>query len=266
MMTNKEKDYLWLNLKELPYFRAILRSVEARSYRSIPLNTPILDLGCGDGHFVTTAFDHKIDVGIDPWKQPIKEASSYNGYKSLVCGDGYTLPFAENSFNSCISNSVLEHIDDLDKVFNELGRVMKIDSIFVFCVPNHNFLNNLSISNFFDHIGFKKIANFYRIIFNKISRHLHCDPPDIWQKRLDASGFKIEKYWHYFSAEALHVLEWGHYFGLPSLISKKLFGKWIIAPYKWNLFLTINMLKKYYTEAREIENGSYSFYIARKIK
>ena len=263
-MSDKTKDYFWLNLKALPYFRALLRAVEARAYESISLESPILDLGCGDGHFVTTAFDNKIDVGIDPWKGPIKEAATHQGYENLICGDGYELPFADNSFNSCISNSVLEHIDDVDRVVNEISRTLKQNSLFVFCVPNHNFLGNLSISNFFEKIGLKKLANSYRKFFNTISRHKHCDPPEVWIQRLNAAGFNVEKWWHYFSPQALHALEWGHYFGLPSYISKKMFNKWILVPYKWNQFITIRSLKKYYEEKPQNDAGSYSFYIAKK--
>ncbi len=39
------------------------------------MSGPVLDLGCGDGHFVTTAFDHPIDVGIDPWQGPVRQAA-----------------------------------------------------------------------------------------------------------------------------------------------------------------------------------------------
>lgn len=40
-----ETDYLWRNISELPYFRGLLRAVEARTYRDIPLPGPVLDLG-----------------------------------------------------------------------------------------------------------------------------------------------------------------------------------------------------------------------------
>ena len=32
-----------------------------------------------------------------------------------------------------------------------------------------------------------------------------------------------------------HALDLGHYFGMPSLVAKKLFGRWILAPNRWNL-------------------------------
>jgi hypothetical protein len=63
---SNEKDYLWLNLRELPYFRGLMRAVEASFYARLDLPGPVLDVGSGDGQFVTVAFDQLIDVGIDP--------------------------------------------------------------------------------------------------------------------------------------------------------------------------------------------------------
>ena len=40
-----DKDYLWLNIRELPYFRGILRAVEARFYQEFNLAGPVLDMG-----------------------------------------------------------------------------------------------------------------------------------------------------------------------------------------------------------------------------
>ncbi len=46
-----ENPYLWPMLQSLPYFRALLRAVEAGFYRDFELPSPVYDLGCGDGHF-----------------------------------------------------------------------------------------------------------------------------------------------------------------------------------------------------------------------
>jgi len=99
--------------------------------------------------------------------------------------------------------------------------------------------------------------------FRRISRVHHADEPEVWQRRLETAGFRLERWWHYFSPSAMRVLEWGHYFGLPSLVAKKLTGKWIIAPYRWNLALTERFIRRYCV-AREDESGTFTFYVARK--
>jgi SAM-dependent methyltransferase len=265
MQKTSQKDFLWLQLRDMPYFRGLLRAVESRFYQDIELTEPILDLGCGDGHFVTVAFDHPIDVGIDPWTSPVREAAQRGGYELVSIGYGDKLPFPDEYFGSGMSNSVLEHIPELDPVMAEMQRVLKPGALFVFCVPNHNFLANLSVSNFFDKIGLRSLGKAYRSFFNRISRHHNCDDPQTWQERLEKAGFKLERWWHYFSPGALGALEWGHYFGLPSLLARKLFGRWVLVRRRWNLALVMHAIEKYYQEADEQPKGSYTFYIARRI-
>ena len=259
-----ERDFLWEQISGMPYFRGVLRAVEARVYQDFELPEPVLDLGCGDGHFATVAFDRKLDVGLDPWTGPVREAAERGGYHTVIQGAGDRIPFADGYFASAVSNSVLEHIPDLDAVMAEMARVLRPGAVFIFCVPNHQFLANLSVSNFFDRVGLKGLADAYRAFFNRISRHHHCDSPEVWGERLNRAGFEVERWWHYFSPQALHTLEWGHYFGLPSLICQKLFKRWILAPMRWNLALTLGITRPIYEEAREQEHGAYTFYIVRR--
>ena len=264
---NPSKDFLFLHTRDLPYFRGLLRAVESHFYQGLEIPAPTLDVGCGDGNFAELTFDRKLDVGIDPWWPPIHEAAviRHNVYAMLNQVDGAFMPYPDAYFGSAISNSVLEHIPPLDSVLVETARVLKPGAPFIFCVPNHNFLPDLSIARFFDMLGLKSLAAAYRAFFNKISRHHHCDDPETWQKRLEAAGFKVERYWHYFSPGALATLEWGHFLGVPSLICKKLFGRWILVPSRWNLALTMGLIRKYYEEPVPQEKGAYTFYIARRV-
>lgn len=259
-----KQDTLWRQLQDLPYFRALLRAVESRFYQGLELPRPVLDLGCGDGHFAAATFDQALDVGIDPWGGPLRQAAKTGGYHLVLRGYGDRLPFADAFFGSAISNSVLEHIPELEAVLAEMARVLKAGAPFIFCVPNHNFLANLSVSGFLERAGMKPAAEAYRRFFNWISRHHHCDAPETWLERLDRAGFELVRWWHYFSPAALRVLEWGHYFGLPSLAAKRLFGRWILAPAKWNLAFTRALVRPYYEESWPQPQGAYTFYIARR--
>lgn len=259
------KDYLTPHLKDLPYFRALLRAVEARFYEDISLPGPVLDLGCGDGHFASLTFQEALDMGLDPWWGPISEASTRSSYKSLVCAEGDRMPYASDYFSSAVSNSVLEHIPDLNPVLQETARVLKPGAPFIFCVPNHRFLDTLSISTWLDKIKLGGLADLYRSFFNRISRHYNCDSYGTWKERLEQYGFVIEDWWDYFPQTALHVLEWGHYFGVPAWVSKLIFDRWILAPTKWNLFLTERLVRPYYDCDPRSQDGVYSFYITRWI-
>lgn len=264
-LTNPQsKDYLWLNLIEIPYFRGLMRAVEASFYPQFTLPGPILDIGCGDGHFATVALEKPVDVGIDPCWGPLLEAKKRQGYRMLVRGDAGRLPFPDAYFGSAFSNSVLEHIPQIEPVLSETARVLKPGAPFIFCGPNHRFLNNLSLSNFLDRLGLVPLGDIYRNYFNRISRHYHDPEPEVWQQRLEQSGFEIERWWYYYSPEELHITEWGHYFGLPALVSKILTGRWVIAPTRWNLALTYRYVSRCYQPAEECEQGVCTFFIARR--
>jgi len=259
-----EKDLLWYHLQELPYFRSLLRAVEARFYHDHNLTSPVLDVGCGDGHFARAAFDRQLDAGIDPESSSLRQANRYKSYKILVQAFGNQMPFPDAYFGSVVSNSVLEHIPDVEAVLDEVARVTKPGGLFLFCVPNDRFLDSLSIGRVLDRIKLRSLGKAYRSFFNRISRHQNCDPPEIWQTRLNQAGFELEQWWHYFPPEALHILEWGHYFGLPSLVSHRLTGRWILAPHAWNLALTRRLVQPYFDADPVGARGVYSFFIARR--
>ena len=256
-------DLLWQQLKTLPAFRALLRAVEARFYPKVDLPQPVLDIGCGDGHFTKMAFDHPIQVGIDPWWGPLNKAVKSGSYALPLQAMGDDLPFPDNCFSSAFSNSVLEHIPDIQPVLEEVGRVLRPNAPFVITVPSHYFTEYLGGAEFFTRLGLEGMADSYRNLFNRISRHAHTDPPEVWAERLALAGFQIERWQYYFSREALHTLEIGHAQGVPSAIIHALTGHWIIGPYESNLKWTERWVRPYYEEDFPVE-GAYLFFLARK--
>jgi SAM-dependent methyltransferase len=259
-------DLLWRNLKDLPAFRGLLRAVEARFYQDIQLPEPTLDLGCGDAHFASVAFDHPLAAGVDPWAAPLWEARRRrpNAYRLLTQADGAALPFPAGHFASAVSNSVLEHIPTLEPVLREAARVLKPGAPFVFCSPSDYFLQFLSIAGALHRVGLRGPARAYEAFFNRISRHYHCDGLAVWRARLEAAGFRVEKHWYYFSAGALRTLEWWHYWGLPALVVKSLTGRWLLAPTRANLAFTEKWMRPFYEEPLP-DKGAYLFVIARKV-
>lgn len=258
-------DLLWRNLKDLPAFRGLLRAVEARFYETITLPEPVLDLGCGDAHFASVAFRHPLDVGVDPWTPPLREARRLRptAYGGLIQASGADLPFPSGHFASAVSNSVLEHIPDLDPVLKDLARVLRPGAPFIFCTPSDYFLEFLSVSGALRRVGLRPLAAAYENFFNRISRHHHCDSPAVWEARLARAGFAIDRYWYYFSTGALRALEWGHYFGLPAAVAHALTGRWLLAPTRANLALTERLLRPFYEEPLP-EKGAYLFFITHR--
>ncbi len=248
---------------ELPYFRALLRAVEAEFYDDFELAAPVLDLGCGDGLFAHQVFEQTLEAGIDPALASLREAKSYGAYRLLAQSVGARLPFPSGHFRSAISNSVLEHIPDLQPVLNETGRVLASGSLFLFCVPNQRWPQKLWLSGWLGRLGLNRLAAAYVRLFTRISRHINMLSPEEWEQRLQRAGFSVERYWHYFPPAALGALERGHYWGLPSLLLRLLTGRWLLAPGRWNLALTEAAIRRH-ARAQADEAGTYTWYAARR--
>lgn len=70
------KDYLAEQLKDMAPHRALLRAVECKFMGRVPLIPPVLDIGCGDGHFASIAYERlPLDVGIDVFARDLYEAA-----------------------------------------------------------------------------------------------------------------------------------------------------------------------------------------------
>ncbi len=265
MTGNPNDDLLWQQLKTLPAFRALLRAVEARFYSRIELPDPLLDVGCGDGNFAQVALPgRRIAAGIDPWWRPLNKAVRAGNYEIPVQALGDRLPFADNYFAGAFSNSVLEHIPDLQPVLNEVGRVLRPGANFVITTPSHYFAEYLGGAAFFERLQLGGLAERYRDFFNFISRHAHTDTPETWAGRLAEAGFVIDRWQYYFSRDALRALEIGHVQGLPSAALHALTGHWIIAPWESSLTPTERWVRPFFEEEADVEGGAYMLFVARK--
>lgn len=259
-------DFFWLHIKDLPAFRALLRAVEARFYQDLlPLAEPVLDVGCGDGHFASLAFPRPLAAGIDPAAAVLREARQRSAYHLLAQSLGDALPYADGHFATVVSNSVLEHIPAVEPVLAEIARVLQPGGRFIFCVPGDRFTELLFFPQLFRKLRLEGLARAYERYFNRISRHHHCDGPAVWQARLEAAGLRLTDSFYYFSARANHALDLGHYLGAPSLVAKKLLGRWVLVPARWNLALTERWLRPLYEEPLPADGaGAYLFCIAHK--
>jgi len=276
-----DDDLLWQHLRELPAFRALLRAVEGRFYQDLlPLEGPVLDVGCGDGHFASVALGGTaapLAAGIDPSAGSLQEAQRRGAYRVLARAFGEALPFADGAFATVVSNSVLEHIPDLEPVLAEIARVLsapeqskgQIGSSFrgrfIFCVPSDHFTELLLFPHLLRRLRLESLARAYERYFNRISRHHHCDGPDVWQARLARVGLELTDSFYYFSDRAHHALDLGHYLGVPNLVAKRLLGRWVLFPTRRNpvLALTERWLRPLYEESLP-PVGAYVFLVTKK--
>ncbi len=273
-------DYLTLQLADMAPHRAILRAVECKYMGRVPLVPPVLDIGCGDGHFASIAYDGQpIDVGIDVMARDLPEAAARVGvssptgkvedpapfgtvYRKVMFASATALPFADDAFSTVVSNCVIEHIPDNDAVLREIARVLKRDGTFAATLPSEHFAEYLLGSTAFRKLGLRSLERAYGDFFNRISHHHHVHSPEIWRERLAEVGLAVEDQCYYFSAAAHRRFDLSHYLGVPNLVSKRLMGSWVLFGSQMKLFE--RWLRPYYREPLP-ETGAYQFIRSRKV-
>lgn len=101
-----------------------------------------LDLGCGDGlltRIVLQEVGARELVGIDPDADEVAQARLLGIYSSVHVAPGDNVPEAAASFDWALSNSVLEHIPEIDAVLAEVARLLRPGGKFIFNVPGPGF-------------------------------------------------------------------------------------------------------------------------------
>jgi SAM-dependent methyltransferase len=244
--------------------RAILRAVECKFMGRVPLTPPVLDIGCGDGHFASVAYDNlPLDVGIDVQARDLTEAANRAGvYRKVMFASATALPFADASFNTVVSNCVIEHIPDNVAVLQEIGRVLRPGGTFAATLPSEKFPEFLLGSTLFRKLGLRKLSQAYGSFFNRISYHYHVHQPAVWRKWLTAVGLVVEEQTYYFSAAAHRRFDLSHYLGVPNLVSKRLLGRWML--FEWQRKLFERWLRPFYEEPLP-QAGAYQFVHCRKM-
>ncbi len=216
---------------------------------AVPLVHPVLDVGCGDGHFASVTYDEPIDVGIDVDDRNLTEAAARRPavYRDVVRASATAMPFPDGAFGTVVSNSSLEHIPDIDGALGEIARVLRIGGTFATTLPSEHYPEFLMGATLARRIGLEGVARGYGALFNRISHHYHVDPPEVWRARLAAVGLDVVEHAYYFSPAAHRTFDLAHYLGVPTLLTKRLLGRWILHPLQTKPFEW--WYRRYYEEA-----------------
>jgi len=257
-------DYLRTYLDHRPMHFSLLRSTECNLYQNMPTDRPILDFGCGDGFFASTCFDSQLEVGVDLSTRYMKDAKDSCAYKYLLRASGSSLPFPDGYFGSVISNSVLEHIDDLDGTLVEIHRVLQEASYFVFTVPAGDYEDYLLGTHIFRLLHLLVFEKLYRRYFSYISRHIHYLSYGAWVQKLNTIGFEVVSFRHYFSRKAMWIFDLAHWLGYPAFIVKKITKRWVLFE-GMSTYLPFHSLLQPYARLEEVDEGAYFYFLCRKI-
>lgn len=255
------------HLQSVPVHRALIRAAECvRWARLAPLPRPVLDVGCGDGHFAEMAFAEPLDVGFDITDQGFAEARARLVYHYLVVASAPRMPFPDESFATVVSNCVIEHIPDLDGALQEVARVLQPGGQFIFTTLSEHFPEYLLFPRLLNRLGLRRAASAYGRWFNRISVHYHAYDAEEWARRLSAAGLLIEHREYYLGPEAMALFDLSHYYGAPTLLTRRLTGRWVLVPAKTRFWpperWLVDLLTRYCEE--EPASGAYYFFRCRK--
>ncbi len=261
-----KQNILYEYLCMAPFALAIERSIESNIYKKIVLVDPILDLGCGDGLFAHLVFDEKIDTGVDPNPLELVRAAELGGYQELIQCYGNSIPRPDASYNTVISNSVLEHIIDLPPVFLEISRVLKPGGFLFFTVPTHMFERYSVISRFLRALKLENLALRYERLYNNFWHQNNCFPPQSWKELVELQGFEVTETFTYDPRKICTLNDLLVPFSIFSFLMKKIVNRWILFPSLRRIWVPLfsPAIAKLIEGADRCDDGGLVFVSARK--
>jgi SAM-dependent methyltransferase len=249
-----------------PFALAFERSIEANLYRSLKLEKPILDLGCGEGLFAHIVFDETIDTGIDPNSRELIRARELGAYAELIQCNGDSIPRPDSSYKTVISNSVLEHIPDLSPVFKEIFRILDPGGYLFFTVPTQLFEQFSAVSRILRSLGLISLALRYERSYNRFWRQTNCFPPDLWRKTVESHGFEVVEIFTYDPKNICTLNDILVPFSLLSYMIKIITNRWILFPSLRRIWVSwlAPSISKMLNGADRSPDGGLVFISARK--
>lgn len=253
------RPYVEAYLRSRPLFFTLIRPQEAALFQGVKdsLQHPILDLGCGDGFFAELTFGrNSIDVGLDLPVSRIDEAVATHVYQAVRTYDGTHIPFDDGYFGSVISNCVLEHVENLQRVVSEVARVMRPGGLFVTSVMADRWEEY--------QLGARVLGDRYRRFMRARQEHRNLLSRAEWDGAFRQAGFEVERATGYLSPRTALYLDAMHYLSVPALVSRAATGQWVVAPELWaRLAPAITRLIDLPVEA---SRSAAIFYVLRRVE
>jgi SAM-dependent methyltransferase len=241
--------------------RAIECEVQARN--SWP--SPILDIGCGDGFFARILCEDKIDTGIDPQSSEIERARESGAYHELIVCYGDKIPRPDGSYNTIVSNSVLEHIPDLVPVLKEANRLLAPEGRFYITIPSDRLERATAVARVLSAVGLSSLAAYYGKFYNRFWRHYHAYDDAGWRKLFDQADLEVIEHFAYVPRDLSTCYDLLTVAALPGFVAKKAFDRWILLPWLRPLYAgAIERALKACIRGLNSGDGTLLFYALKK--
>ncbi len=164
-----------------------------------------LDLGCGDGILTEILLNRGgarklVGVDLDPLEAQAAEKFAF--YERVHVAPANAIPEENGTFDFVLSNSVLEHIPDIEGTIREIGRLLRSGGQFLFTVPTPAFHRNLR-GPIVPGISRQR----YLETMDRRLAHHHYYTPTGWQRLLEANGMTLDTCQGYLDVAETHRWE-----------------------------------------------------------
>ncbi|MFH1950047.1 MAG: class I SAM-dependent methyltransferase [Pseudomonadota bacterium] len=174
---------------------ALIRTAEAELLSALPMESPMLDLCCGDSHFCSFICPDGVEAGCDFSLPALRQAHNRGQYRQIACADVTKgIPFRDEGFQTVISNSSMEHLADIDTTLKEIARVLKPGGRLYTTFASHyayewwpcgqDALNR--------YLSFQPVYNYF--------------PLQEWEHRMARVGLRVVSHQYYLSKSATRLL------------------------------------------------------------
>jgi ubiquinone/menaquinone biosynthesis C-methylase UbiE len=223
-------NFLKTYLIDAPLPLALERTLECNILSKKSFPRPILDIGCGEGLFAKKLFKEKIDVGIDPNPKELRRAKSYDAYDELIQCKGDRIPKKDGLFNTIFSNSVLEHIPEIDSVLAEAHRLLSAEGTLYLTLPTNRFEQYTVTYQLLKKLKLGRLQKRYAQGFNQFWAHYHCYSTDEWSAKFKQNGFEVVEVQEYASKKTCLFNALSAPCSIIPFITKKTSNRWIVLP------------------------------------
>jgi len=193
----------------------------------IPFPKRALDLGSGPGAFTIFLGNqgceaHGIDIDLDLIKIARQRAREVNVNPYFVVANAEKLPYRDESFDLCVANSLLEHVNDFEAVLDEVARVLKVNGLLALCTTNrwHPFQKEVKLTSSIYFPFYPWLPSRFKDLFIKYCMQKRPDlvnytdlPAIHWfsygqlKSLLTDKGFRVYEYLHMLSQSDMRGLK-----------------------------------------------------------
>ena len=155
-----------------------------------------------------------------------------------------------------MSSDLIEHLDKPEQHIEEVARLLKPGGYFITSVMTNEW------ENYF--FGSRIFGSHYIKFMKKKQEHYNLFSIEKWKKTFLKTNFKIAKITGYLSPNTSMFIDIFHYLSIFSLLSYKLFKKWVLFP---KLIATTSMnqfIEAKITKPISLKKAAGLFFILKK--